>query len=337
MGGRALKTVQTVRKTKDEYQAIKKAMESLIGKIAPRHAVIPACEDKQTFGDIDCLIVPYPSDNLGVEIQRVFQPREIVHNGDCWSFDLDNFQVDLIPIKPELFDTAFAYMAYGELGNIMGRIARGLGLKYGHKGLWLPVTNNKTNKIGEIILTTKPEEIFQFLGYDHQQWKQGFQTMEALFSFSASSPHFNPKAFQLEKLDCINRKRMQQRPNYLRFLEWLDKKYRDIPPHPKPDKTIIQNQALLTFGKTGDYNRLIQQDTQQTALKSKLTSAITALRETEPHLQGQILGKFIAGFKNQWPDKTALDAWLETSTPEEIKNHLQTAWQQRVQNTTAQP
>ena len=300
MGGLALKHLGVVRKSKDAYFKIAEKILPLLKTIAPSATLVPACADKESFGDMDVLASLSPGAKPPADaIRRLFQPRDIVHNGGVYSFDHENFQIDLILVPPEKFDCALAYFSYNDLGNLIGRTAKNLGLKHGHTGLRLPIhapgqkIQADTPPRAEITLSTNPEEILAFLDYDFHRFKQGFKTLDEIFAFATTSKFFNPERFKDQNQNYENRRRNRQRPGFQKFAEHLKASgFLDQPPEyiPPPDPREIARH----FGKTTDYDKKIEgikrADRIKKVLNGKTVEKLTGLKNRE-------LGEFIAAFK----------------------------------------
>ena len=135
MGGNALQRVKTYRKPLVEYNQIKTELLKKLADNGIKAEVVIEFPGKLDFGDIDILV-----DNChNVDIREIFNPNEIVRNGDVISFDYclsgstELIQVDFIKI-PNI-DMAQFYFVYGDIGGILGRITNSIGLKFGHLGL----------------------------------------------------------------------------------------------------------------------------------------------------------------------------------------------------------
>ena len=179
MGGNALKEGLTERKTATAYHALAETVRRNAALFCSRAEIIPSYEEKLSFGDLDIVVSSdLETEPFKAQITEKFQPSEIVKNGPCWSFDHARFQIDLIEAEPEDFEATFFYFSYNDLNNLVGRTARGVGLKFGHLGLIAPVVVGSETK--EIALTKKPEEIYGFLGYDHGRFKRGFKNRNCL-------------------------------------------------------------------------------------------------------------------------------------------------------------
>jgi hypothetical protein len=209
MGGNAMKHVGVERKSPKEYLEIAKQISDLAPTFAERHAIIPAYSEKESFGDLDCLVVVSPEIvDLKETLKETFKPTDIQKNGDVWSFDFQRLQIDVICSRERLFDCSLSYYSYNDVGNLMGRgVAHKMGLKYGHQGLILPVHADNTHLIGKVELSIQPKEIFEFLGYDHDRFLQGFKNLEEIFEYTTSSKYFNKSAFNPDELDHKNRVR----------------------------------------------------------------------------------------------------------------------------------
>ena len=101
MGGHALKKVITVRKNKIEYNEIKDKVSNLLKSRGIIIDFIPELADKESFGDLDVLWSSSHNPNIIMkdDVIELFSPKEIVINGDVISFDLDDFQIDMIKCK----------------------------------------------------------------------------------------------------------------------------------------------------------------------------------------------------------------------------------------------
>src|SRR5579859_5325409 len=162
MGGNALK-LATVRLEKKYYEYVAQGTSDVLKQTFPkaRVAVIPSYENKESFGDLDILISGVPMDKLREFAQVALQTPEMHQNGNVLSFGLDItallmkkalFQVDFISMSEEDFEFALNYFAFNDLGNLIGQTAHGIGLKFGHDGLWYKYIV-ETQLVKEICIT----------------------------------------------------------------------------------------------------------------------------------------------------------------------------------------
>jgi hypothetical protein len=223
MGGNALKKVETRRCNRNEFDDLVKELFSILKPKFKAIEVPRFYRSKQSFGDIDIIVsMEGFTGNLRDFITNEFSPNEIFHNGSCWSFDYKGVQIDLITTSKEHFQSTLNYMSDNDLGNLIGRIAHGFGLKYGQEGLWLEHQFRGQN-IGSILLSKDLKTILEFLDLSYERYVEGFDTLEEIFEFISKSRFFNWEMFQLHELNKINRDRNKKRASYMLFLEWIDK------------------------------------------------------------------------------------------------------------------
>ncbi len=227
MGGKALKNTYTKRINRLEFDTISSEIINVISKTFIHFDIPVFFKNKESFGDIDIIV---STTNINADIREYiinnFAPNEIFHNGNCWSFDYKETQVDLIITDDKHFRSTLQYMGNSDLGNMVGRLAHALGLKYGQNGLCLNY-RFKGSSIGEIIISEDYPKILNFLGLSHKRFEEGFDELEDIFEFVAQSPYFNWKKFQLVELNKINRDRNKKRASYLSLLAWIDKNVAD--------------------------------------------------------------------------------------------------------------
>lgn len=323
MGGNALKQIgiETERKGAKEYHVISKDVLHKLCILFPNRkiAITKAYANKESFGDCDILL---ESDNLPNEwidlVSYALNNSPYVSNGDVVSFCYMNLQIDIIKTKSELFTIAEVYFAFNDLGNLMGRIAHRIGFKYGQDGLWLRLIEG-TEVIAKIHVSSNPFEIFRFLGYKYEVFKEGFNTLEDVFKFAVSSEYFNKEIFYLENRNHKARVRDMKRPSYMAFLEWI--KDIDVPNkhplHKSEEKIVIEKAVFLNMafskfpGLIDKYLAAIKthENNKQAKLlwNGKVVSDITGLQDKD-------LGAFIKFCKDTKMKE------LETSDPNVFTN-----------------
>ena len=242
MGGNALKTIQTVRKPKSEYEEIKliiisKLESYLLNHPNIKYGLIIETPDKEDFGDLDILISG--NDNEIFEMINFFEPEEIQRSGNIFSFNYKDFQIDFLQVSPSQVNpsqvipsqvspsqvsTSLAnsikmaqfFYNYGDIGAILGRIFSTYGFKFGQKGLSLHLKNYGDSIL---FLSDDPSEICNYFNYDYQRWTQGFSKIEECFEWIISSKYFRKNIFFGGNFK-VNKK-SYQRPFYLKFLDYI--------------------------------------------------------------------------------------------------------------------
>ena len=323
MGGNALKQIQTRRYAKDEYEKLR---DHIYEKLK-EHPVfstrkikeIQAYADKPSFGDMDILV---ESDNLPDNtwdiVSSIFKPQQLVRNGSCTSFDVEELQIDMILAPNKEFDITAIYFSYNDLGNLMGRVAHNLGFKYGHQGLIYTLRDENKNKVDEIHISMDPEQIFNFLGYDFKRYSQGFKDLDDIFNFTISSPYFNKKYYRLEDRNYASRIRDKKRKTYREFLLWIEQK--DNLPEYETNNPKAENleRAFLAFPEfRNKYDAANEKLKNIREMKQKFNGALVS---KITGLTGDALGEWIQAFKKSKPD---FNTWVLTSTPEIITQDIE--------------
>jgi len=321
MGGNALKNVNAVRLPKRKFEKVSKELLSFFKEIGVRAEVPKSYRLKEDFGDLD--VVVENGGNMKEIVEKVrerFDPKEVFRNGTVYSFsyDLGNgefFQVDLIFVPVRNYESSVFYLSYNDLSNLLGRIARRLGLKFGHDGLSLLLKDDGGQKIGEIPITKNPKEIYDVLGVSYERYERGFDALEEIFDFVASSDYFDPDIFALKSLDHANRTRNRKRKTYMEFLRYLD---RVSPPPGKKfgvGKERIAEEIFARYPEVREKREaILQKYGRKKRLKEKFNGNMVM---SLTGLKGEPLGRFMANFK-----KTYGEDFILESNPEEIENAI---------------
>ena len=345
MGGKALKLVQTIRLEKDDYNILKNKIANLLASFIKIHFLYEV-PDKTNFGDLD-LLYELNENNMNIYdiVKQVFNPKQMVHNGNVLSFsylinEVDNtyFQIDLIKTNNYIMD--LFYFSYGDLGGIIGRITKYYGLTYGNNGLWITIEpslienylkeTQKYNKLeigninNKIILTQSPEEICNYLGFDYNKWKSGFKSNVELYNFIIESPYFENKLFYIETLNYKHRVRCNERPMYREFQNYINNITKPI----NNINTISDYNALVYFNKIDELESLIKKNIIHNERKSKFNGYLIklAIQETfNKIIEDKILSEYIVNFKNNIKNKynyDNFDDYIDNNSKEDIKNHI---------------
>lgn len=231
MGGNAL-SYDAVRLAKADYVRMAESCTATLQAVYPGKRVhaIEAYRAKETFGDLDILI-----ENAGFDpfvAARGLNATEVVRNGPVTSIGVrvrpdepicegNVFQVDFITIAPEAFDYAKDYFSFNDQGNLVGRLFHAAGLSHRHDGLYYYFRDGDY-KFREILLTKDYAQALRFMGYSPDAFQAGFETLEDMFEFVASSEFFDSDIFLLENRNAQSRIRDRKRPSYTAFLKWCE-------------------------------------------------------------------------------------------------------------------
>jgi hypothetical protein len=162
-----------------------------------------------------------------------------VSNGNVFSFNYHELQVDFIVTDPKYYQSSIDYFSYNDLGNLVGRMAHKLGIKVGHRGLELVVrepVDYGGHILAEIELSKNYDDALRILGLDVAQFHKGFDEIEDIFKYVASSKYFDPEIYLLDNRAHYSRVRDRKRKTYHAFLEWC-KETKPKANYNFPDKT----------------------------------------------------------------------------------------------------
>jgi len=332
MGGKALKETYTERKTTEQFNEIASKLLPILQKELDTELYIVKCfHTKETHGDMDILVkIDEKFHNKNIDLRKfvkeTFSPNEIFYNGGVVSFDFDEFQIDLIPMRESNWDVAKTYFDYDPTGNIMGKVANSIRfsykdvkgrLSYGFEGLYAVLyMKDSDKKLGEVRLSRNNGDIFVFLDYDYDRFLKGFETKQEIFEYSVDTDYFKRDRFLMENLSHKDRKRNRKRQTYHEFLAYVDEN--KIPD--KPGRDFDGENWLdfidLFFIDADLKPKLIKHreyEIIRKAVSEKFNGHI--VMDEFPELQGKELGTWLGNFKLKY------DNWTDfvlTHTKDEI-------------------
>ena len=219
MGGNALnsKGVYTKRFTTDVLFDVYKDISKYL-----KGYEIDYCKfyrNKNDHGDLDVMVKSDSTKDLVRIIEEEIKPDAHYYNDNVLTFNYGDYQVDLIVIPPKMWDISRVYYSYDPVGNLLGKIARGFGLNYGKDGLYYRSIERRSTE--KIYLSQDPHEIYEFLGYDYERFKKGFDDIKEIFDYMISGKFFDKKLFYFENLDGRDRKRNRKRKTFNEFLSYM--------------------------------------------------------------------------------------------------------------------
>ena len=252
MGGNAIKTVEVSRFDIETYNNTKELLKKVFEE---EGIVIDFCYEmpgKQDYGDLDVLYQNKTSRNIVDIIKERFNPVEYHKNGDVISFayNVNNkyYQVDMIKTKD--FECYKFYLSYSDVGNIIGKMLKHYEVHFGMQGLFVkPVIGGSTR---QIILTTDPKEICEFLGVRYDVWSS-FESVDQIFEWITYIKYFNSSIY-FNNLK-YNDKVKKDRKYYQWFLEYI--RERDIVS--SIEKRDMTEELIIQYGKQDEYAEYIKE------------------------------------------------------------------------------
>lgn len=238
MGGKLFEKEGAVRISTEQYlKTIQPELNSFLEPLGLAFKFLSFYDTKESHGNVNILVensdsVVGTSSYLinGVNTNRVSIQNYLKNagykvkvNNDVISFLYkDTLQVDLLITKPSLFEYAYSYFSYNDLGGLIGRLARGLGLKHGQNGLvYTHYTNNGSVKLGDFTLTRNHDETLEILGLCPIRFKEGFKTLEDIYEYVTTSKYFGVSPYVLEDMRSKNQSRNKKRNTFIGFETYL--------------------------------------------------------------------------------------------------------------------
>ena len=315
MGGRALiGLTETRRYAKDEFLVLCNKIEEKLRKETKRYELVPWIRSKESFGDLDILAVSTAGIDNRKIIEKVFAPKALIHNGGVFSFNVEELQVDLICVKEEDFETALAYFSHNDAGILLGRVAKDRwDLKLGHQGLSYPVRiNDNTHLIKEVPISKNPERIWEFCGYNFENFKKGFETLHEMFWYICGSEFFNRESYDYAALNHKNRTRNRKRENYRKFLEFLEEnkdKLKAAPQRTEEEKKELMFKRCTQYFPEAKVKEITKELTEKAKAhqeaRTKILEAVKDLNLSQKEV-GEAMSKYRkdCGTNEEFSDKT---------------------------------
>lgn len=327
MGGNALKKCETVRLSAKDYFVIKDELDKTFHALGYKAIAIPAYSTKESFGDIDILV----SDDIGTNrfesVLLNLKPKEMVKNGNVYSLEYKNFQVDLILTPHEDMTASYIYFSYNDLGNLMGRIAHKQGIKFGHRGTSYVFRDDLGNVVEEFKITNLFHVFCSAFNFSIERYNKGFNTLEDIFEFVAASKYFNPDIYLLDNLNHKSRVRDSKRKTYNTFLKWCETKKetdwvgREFFQYTESKRSYLPRlfDAFAGYSFAQRWFETYGKELENREFKRKFNGHIV---RNIVSLDGEKLGHFIAFFKNLIEQEMGWVVFMAISSPEEIENKI---------------
>lgn len=302
MGGKALKEVFTRRYYNDEFSRVWRHLKIKFLKAGFRKFdLVKSYTFKDSHGDMDILVAYKPEKGNNKEvltklIKGIIKPTEVHTNGDVVSMNFNSLQVDIMFISEEDYDICWNFLAYNDLGGFMGKIARGMHLKYGQRGLEFVIYNeDKSKKLKTVTISKDHKSIVEFLGFDYYRFVRGFDTEKDIFSYVYNSRYYRLGAFNGSELNSSQKSRDMDRPMYKELLKFLKNR-----PNSSTQRPEIEDVISLIKDKFDINLNLIIADTLYLETRKELARAkfngklVMDRYHIEP---GKELGDMIRKFK----------------------------------------
>jgi hypothetical protein len=315
MGGNAIASCR--RYSRDEYLRVS---EVVLSKLQDRFSnsrcdIIKSYHHKESFGDCDILLEDVDLGDIQTPLYELFgSDITILKNSNIYSFNYGlnekDFQIDIIVTPSDNYITSLNYFAFNDCSNLLGRIFHKFGLKYGHDGLSY-VIKQDTYVIDTILVSKDMEKILEFIGLDVDTYNKGFDTLEDIFNYVASSKYFHPDIYLLHNRGNAARVRDKKRKTYMEFLVWCQKNYGRLNKYhwysydERLDHKDYIRQAYLPMifraFPESDYSYAVACNAYEKKVLFTAKFNGTIVRELTG-LEGKALGEFIQQFRARYGD-----------------------------------
>jgi hypothetical protein len=215
MGGNAI--LGTRRILTAEFSEIIKQLIPLLSTVY-RHVYVPRfLDEKESHGDIDFVTcLPIATQNVQDTVKELLGSDVIVANGPTVSYLYKGAQIDIHTCQPDMFIMTCWYRDYGDISQLIGLMAKKIGLIYGQNGLhYRLIFANGSSQI--IELSRDPAKIFEFFGFDLDQFGKGLSTVGQLIDFLVKSPYFSRDIIDYGK----DLTKYEKRPMYLKIRQQI--------------------------------------------------------------------------------------------------------------------
>jgi hypothetical protein len=342
MGGNALKSAGARRVTAAEAKQVASVVCQAVDAIFLEHGfdrkshMIEAYRQKSDYGDLDIVVLDEAVKSIGtMEFLALLETRlgktmpnvpnhpKAGHVSAGYPLgDGTCLQIDFIFADSKEYDFACSYFGFNDLGNLMTVLAKKMDkLKFGHSGL-TSVFKEGGHMLGTVYLTQDFEQAVRFLGYDYERYAKGFDTLEEIFQFAASTPYFNPDIYLLENRNHDARMRDKKRSTYNGFLKWIAEN--PVPRYEWPENGQWVEKALKVFPDAVTQMRVMSDlEAKRKASKAIYNGSFVA-KVTGVH--GEALGPFMESFKKHCGEEGFYDFVI--GTPKEDLQRLLLDFQQ---------
>jgi hypothetical protein len=271
--------------------------------------------DKPDFGDLDVLV---SRDALTAPCLAEFRARlGITHTRrvkGIESHDFGGFQLDLMATPPAELRTRFEFMSWGDLGNILGRMMRPHGLKWGESGLlYVYRRPDEAHYLRTCTVSLSIDDVLRAAGLDAAHWHAGFADETEMFAWAAGASRFSARPYLSPEGDFG--RRMLERPGLQRFAEYLARAGWVAPSEREPNQPL---EVLLELFPQSGLAAFLQAEAaaaeRDRIRRGKFSGRL--VMELRPELSGKVLGAFMQALTAS-PD---FWNWVDAATPAEIQD-----------------
>ena len=211
------------------------------------------------------------------------------------------------------------YFSYGDFGNLVGRMTKYWGIRFGHFGLFISLETQTVKEYSgieidpqeQIVLATDPEAICEYLGLNWAEWLGGYKSEEQIFKWIKSSHLYLDQIYA--HANHTHRHKINTRPMYERFVKSINLDGLDNLTQVQMSFQSKQLDAIVYFGKTNELMQIVTKSIAKKARKEKFNGN----KLMDMGVPKEKVGKFIIGFK-EFVQEENFDIWLDGTSQELI-------------------
>jgi hypothetical protein len=320
MGGNLFKVG---RVDKERYSEIVTSLVPVLDRhFGDRYGIPKPYRDKADYGDVDIILdagaVLNQPDWFG-ELCSELGVEETHSVRNVKSMLYHNFQVDIFMTKTTELESSVNFMSYNILGNLIGRIYHKFNLRYGEAGLFYVLRGFNNHISKEVIVSRDMKEILTFIGLSYERWKQGFNNLEEIFDYVISSKYFCSNSYDPEYFNV--RKRANERPDFVKFLEYLENNKIEINyPFVKTKEIYLDEiDAFFQTNLKEVYEKHLIKQERLLKISEKFNGRIIM---NLLKVEGKELGAFISNYKNEFQTEEAFEIFILNASQKEIEQDI---------------
>lgn len=282
MGGKAFKDLGDdafPRIPPVAYKALKEGLSERLRTLFEFVGTPAEAPEKTSHGDIDFIVADPRMNSSCEQVKCVLNAQHAVlaegyrTSNYALPFDEDGkfYQVDVHICKDrDEWDRIVFFHSYGDLGMILGMLARTNGLRLGTNGLKVVAPHEAEALPPAFQLSESFSDILDFFGLSMNDWKIGFTTKQAVFEWVASSRLYDPRRVK-EPSDSGREKTLRDREMYQAYIEYT----RNLLHSGSCDSnrsslqaSEVVREAIGFFNKELEYNNIVSANRRRIALKN---------------------------------------------------------------------
>lgn len=336
MGGKIFKGLGTpLRLPTDRFEPIARTVAEATGGTLVRWL-----RDKPDHGDVDVVVADHHARVLGdaqvaaivgeaVGVEHVHRRADSRDPILFVGLKLPDgiFQADLIGVPAELVDFAASYLSWGDLGLMIGRLARQMGLKFGMNGLRLPVHETSV-KYRTVLLTADFDEALRFVGLDPAGHRAGFDDIRASVDWLAAGRFFDPAVFDPARATSDARRRSRARTSQPGMIEDIMSRPVRFPwpdvDGPSELQEIRVRTAVDHFGVAEEVERT-RAEMRASAVRLPSAFTLEAVSSATGIVELRDVRALVSIMGEEFPASNAFPEWKAAATPEDVAERARRA------------